>query len=199
MELLLSPVEESRFGFSCARADGVTANDLERIEAFCRSNRVRMLTARCDVADIATAQALEASVARLMASFVDDFSQDRADPRWPREQVDASYIEWAQTSCTGAADHVNAAELDRHIVGFATLRKNSPKESEGVLFGVHPNAQGKGVYRGFMIAGMEWCRDNDMSRMVVSTQVDNDTVQRAWSRLGFLHFKSFYTFHRRFD
>ena len=139
-------------------------------------------------------EAAVADVAR--ASFVDYFSHYHADPRLPRDQVDASYIEWAQTSCTGAADHVNVAELDGRIVGFATLRKNTPEEGEGVLFGVHPDAQGKGVYRGFMIAGMEWCRDSAMSRMIVSTQVNNYTVQRAWSRLGFLHFKSFYTFHR---
>ena len=34
--------------------------------------------------------------------------------------------------------------------------------------------------------------------MIVSTQINNYTVQRAWVRLGFLHYRSFYTLHKWF-
>jgi GNAT superfamily N-acetyltransferase len=84
-------------------------------------------------------------------------------------------------------------------VGFATLRLNNPEEGEGVLFGVGPLAQGQGIYRSFMIHGMEWCLQQGMTRMVVSTQITNIAVQKVWTRLGFEPSHAYYTFHKWFD
>jgi hypothetical protein len=44
----------------------------------------------------------------------------------------------------------------------------------------------------------QWCRDNGMKRMVISTQIDNLKVQRTWSNRGFSLYKSYYTLHRWF-
>ena len=79
------------------------------------------------------------------------------------------------------------------------MRLNSPEEGEGVLFGVAPAAQGRGIYRSFMVRGMEWCLAQGTSRMVVSTQITNIAVQKVWTRLGFEPHKSYLTFHRWFD
>ena len=84
-------------------------------------------------------------------------------------------------------------------VGFATLRLNNSDEGEGVLFGVAPKAQGRGIYRSFMVKGMEWCMKKNATHMVVSTQITNTAVQKVWSRVGFEPNNAYYTFHKWFD
>lgn len=134
-------------------------------------------------------------------SFREYFGHYHADGRLPRRQCDEVYTSWAVRSCTSrdVADEVLVAELDANIVGFATLRLNSPEEGEGVLFGVDPSAQGRGVYRSFMVHGMKWCVSKGATRMVVSTQISNVAVQKVWARLGFEANQAYYTFHKWFD
>lgn len=66
----LSALDLDRFGIVTARAPLVTAADVEPALAFCRSNRVRLLIARCRTEDLAAAQRLEAEGARLMDTLV---------------------------------------------------------------------------------------------------------------------------------
>lgn len=124
-----------------------------------------------------------------------------ADERLDPAKCDEVYTDWAYRSCVDrdVADHVLLAELDGVIVGFATLQINSPEEGEGVLFAVHPSAQRRGIYRSFTVNAMNWCADQGAQRMVVSTQVNNVAVQKAWARLGFEPQRSYYTFHKWFD
>jgi RimJ/RimL family protein N-acetyltransferase len=134
------------------------------------------------------------------AAFADYFSHYHADPRFDRGKVDDAFVDWAQRSCAdkGVADEVFVADDGGTLGGFATLRFNDATEGEGVLFGVHPAYQGMGIYRDFMTTGMQWCLEHGRRRMIVSTQINNYTVQRAWVRLGFLHYRSFYTLHKWF-
>jgi GNAT superfamily N-acetyltransferase len=124
-----------------------------------------------------------------------------ADPRLDPVSADEVYVSWAYRSCLSrdVAGEVLIAEDGASRLGFATLRRNSEEEGEGVLFGVAPAAQGRGIYRSFMIRGMEWCVAQGVSRMVVSTQITNIAVQKVWTRLGFEPHKSYLTFHRWFD
>jgi GNAT superfamily N-acetyltransferase len=124
-----------------------------------------------------------------------------ADKRLDRAKCDEVYISWALRSCVSrdVADEVLVADLDGSVAGFATLRLNSPEEGEGVLFGVARSAQRRGIYRSFMIGGMEWCRSMGATRMVVSTQITNIAVQKVWTRLGFEPSHAYYTFHKWFD
>lgn len=46
---------------------------------------------------------------------------------------------------------------------------------------------------------MQWCLDNSMKEMVVSTQITNLAVQKVWVRLGFEPYRFYYTFHKWFD
>jgi GNAT superfamily N-acetyltransferase len=123
-----------------------------------------------------------------------------ADPRLDRRQCDEAYVDWAHQSCLSkeVADAVLVADLDGAIAGFATLRCNSEAEGEGVLFGVAPEAQGRGIYRSLMVNAMKWCQAQGRQRMVVSTQITNIAVQKVWSRLGFEPSVSYYTFHKWF-
>jgi len=85
--------------------------------------------------------------------------------------------------------------LDEKLAAFATMRSNSPEEGEGVLFGVAPWAQGRGIYADLIRAGIEWCRARGQARMIVSTQITNLAVQKVWVRQGFEPSASYFTFH----
>jgi GNAT superfamily N-acetyltransferase len=84
------------------------------------------------------------------------------------------------------------------VAGFITLRQNSPSEGEGVLNAVHPSFAGAGIYGQLITRSKQWCRDNGMKRMIISTQINNLKVQRAWTDRGFHLYKSYYTLHRWF-
>lgn len=124
-----------------------------------------------------------------------------ADDRLDRKKCDEGYVSWALRSCISRdiGDEVLVADSGGSIVGFATLRLNSPEEGEGVLFGVVPLAQEHGIYRSFMIHGMNWCLSKGATHMVVSTQIANVNVQKVWMRIGFEIRYAYYTFHKWFD
>jgi GNAT superfamily N-acetyltransferase len=134
-------------------------------------------------------------------AFTGYFGHYHADKRLDPALSDAGYVEWAVRSSTvrGVADDVLVADDAGAIVGFATMRINSPTQGEGVLFGVAPEAQGRGIYRGFIIHAMHWCADRALKEIVVSTQITNIAVQKVWVRLGFEPSHSFYTLHHWFD
>jgi GNAT superfamily N-acetyltransferase len=143
----------------------------------------------------------EAGVRRVASqAFAGYLGHYHADPRLDRRQCDEAYVDWAHRSCASreVADEVLVGESDGQIMAFATLRLNSAEEGEGVLFGVAPQAQGRGVYRSLMLAGMRWCHTNGRARMVVSTQVTNFAVQKVWARLGFEPSNACHTFHKWF-
>jgi len=135
------------------------------------------------------------------AAFHGYYGHYHADPKLDPKLCDEGYISWAVRSCLSreVATEVLVAELDNRIVGFATLRLNSSEEGEGVLFGVAPEAQGVGIYRSFMVSGMQWCKQQGVKRMVVSTQVTNVAVQKVWCRVGFEPAHSYHTFHKWFS
>ena len=124
-----------------------------------------------------------------------------ADPRLDTAKSDEAYRSWAMRSVTtpGVADAVLVADEGERLLGFATLRLNTPAEGEGVLFAVAPEAQGRGIYRQFMMQAMSWVADQGAASMVVSTQLTNLAVQKVWVRLGFEPSRSYYTFHKWFD
>lgn len=134
-------------------------------------------------------------------SFRGYFGHYHADERLDPVKCDEAYVDWAVRSCVSreVADEVLVADLEGTIAGFATLRMNSEEEGEGVLFGVAPFAQGRGIYRSFMVHGMEWCLSQGARRMVVSTQIINIAVQKVWARVGFEASHAYYTFHKWFD
>jgi len=54
-----SPEDEKQFGVRTARATDVTEKYLPEVLNFCRENKIELLIARCNTADIRSAQALE--------------------------------------------------------------------------------------------------------------------------------------------
>jgi GNAT superfamily N-acetyltransferase len=124
-----------------------------------------------------------------------------ADIRLDRNKCDAVYSDWAYRSCVSpdVADAVLVAETDGKVIGFGTIRINSPVEGEGMLFGVTPLFQGKCIYRSIMMGCLNWCAERGLVRMIISTQITNLASQKVWIRLGFEPIRSYYTFHKWFS
>lgn len=137
-----------------------------------------------------------AAVAR--AGFQGYMGHYHADPRLDDAAADAAYVEWAENSTVriSADAPVLLANSHDQTVGFLTLRSNSSQEAEVVLNAVHPALQRRGVYRALLINAIYWAKDVGAKRIIISTQINNYAVQRAWSRLGFTHYRSLYTFHK---
>lgn len=157
-------------------------------------------TGTAEIRDILSGEEKEVrKVAR--DSFKGYFGHYHADSRLDRQACDEAYTSWAENSCVSKeyADSVLAATSEGRLAGFATLRMNNEEEAEGVLFGVAPFAQGAGIYRSFIIRGLEWAKGKHATRMVVSTQVTNLAVQKVWVRVGYEPSHSYYTFHKWFD
>jgi GNAT superfamily N-acetyltransferase len=139
-----------------------------------------------------------AEIARLC--FSDYSSHYHADVRLDHVKVSEAYTDWARRCCTDSevASCVFLPIVREAIAGFIALRQNSPIEGEGVLNAVHPNFAGAGIYGQLITRSKQWCHDNGMKRMLISTQLDNLKVQRTWSNRGFHLYKSYYTLHRWF-
>jgi len=134
-------------------------------------------------------------------SFQGYFGHYHADNRLRKQDCDDTYTDWAYRSCVERSeDNEVFIAVDNNLVaGFATMRLNNAEEGEGVLFGVDPEFQGKGIYRSFIIKGLDWCKQKGCSSMVVSTQINNIAVQKVWVRIGFEPLYAYYTFHKWFD
>lgn len=134
------------------------------------------------------------------AAFKGYFGHYHADRRLDSSKCDEGYSSWAERSCTtdDVAYEVLVAEDAGKVVGFATLRLNSPQEVEGLLFAVAPESQGRGICRSFMIQSLQWCWAQGARRMVISTQVTNVSMQKVWCRTGFEPSHSLHTFHKWF-
>lgn len=146
---------------------------------------------------LARQEEVQPLVAIAQESFRGYSGHYHADPRLDRAACDATYTSWVERSVLdrSVADAVYTCVLDDKLAAFATMRTNSPEEGEGVLFGVAPWAQGRGIYAELIQAGIEWCRGRGLARMVVSTQVTNLAVQKVWVRHGFEPTGSYYTMH----
>ena len=158
---------------------------------------VKPLTLEIREATVEDAAAV-AETARLC--FSDYSGHYHADARLDRIKVSEAYIDWARRCCADreVASCVFLPIVDKTIAGFIALRQNSPAEGEAVLNAVHPSFAGTGIYGQLINRGKQWCCDNGMKRMVISTQIDNLKVQRTWSNRGFHLYKSCYTLHRWF-
>jgi RimJ/RimL family protein N-acetyltransferase len=133
-------------------------------------------------------------------SFKGYFGHYHADPRLNPQTSTEAYISWAERSCYDpeVANCVLVAEVEKQLVGFLTVRLITPHQGELVLGGVLPQAQGHGVYKSYIIKGMEWCKEQGADEVITSTQIINIAVQKVWARLGFEIREAYYTFHKWF-
>jgi hypothetical protein len=131
------------------------------------------------------------------SSFRGYLGHYHADPHLTQADCDDVYSSWARSSCFEGplADSVILIKKDTEIAAFATLKKIGNSDFEGVLFGVAPRHQGKGMHLNLLRLSENWGIKNNLQRFVSSTQINNVRVQRNWCYSGMQPFESFYTFH----
>ena len=130
-------------------------------------------------------------------SFKGYFGHYHADPYLRQEDCDDVYSSWAKNSCKreALADGAVLIKKGSEIAAFATLKKINIVDFEGVLFGVAPLHQGKGMHLNLMKLSVNWGQRHNLRRLLTSTQINNVTVQKNWCRIGMEPLNSFYTFH----
>lgn len=69
-DIYISDIDRERFGFKTARVVGVTVDNLTSILNFCGQEKVELLIARCNMADLHAAQAMEKEGFLLMDTLV---------------------------------------------------------------------------------------------------------------------------------
>lgn len=107
------------------------------------------------------------------------------------------YIEWSKTFTVKSLDRISwYFKINDDIIGFATCLFNSKEKTcEGVLYGVLPDYSGQGIYSDIIRFTQSYFKNLGYMKMDVSTQIQNFTVQRVWSREGFVISRAYDTFH----
>lgn len=135
----------------------------------------------------------------LVASTFDGYvSHYHANPRLDPQAILAGYAEWA-TGYIGADSPGKitwVARREGRIVAFACCSHDSDDDAcEGVLYGVHPDHSGGGLYGDLIRHTQNQFRDRGFKTMKVSTQIWNLAVQKVWAREGFTLNLAYDTFH----
>jgi GNAT superfamily N-acetyltransferase len=201
VQLLIARVPTS----AAALAQQLERHGAELADTLLYYTRARLHTGEAALPDgyrwrLATAADADAVAALAALTFAGYAGHYHADARLDRASADLVYVDWAANSCRNGAvaDAVLLIEHAGQPVAFATLKDRGAPLFEGVLFGVHPGHQGRGLYQALMLQAQHWGGDAGFGAMTVSTQVVNLAVQKVWCRLGFEPSSSYYTFHQWF-
>lgn len=130
--------------------------------------------------------------------FKDYTSHYASNSMLDKAKTAEGYIEWAKsyTTTTNPNRISWLVKNGNDIIGFATCSFNQEKkECEGVLYGVMPEASGKGVYTDIIRFTQSYFKDLGYKTMWVSTQIQNYSVQKAWIKENFQLKKAFDTYH----
>lgn len=133
-------------------------------------------------------------------AFKNYFGHYHADPKLRSGDSDLVYSSWARASCLSqqVADAVLLIFKDDQVIAFLTLKKLDSRSAEIILNGVHPQYQALGLYTALIRLAKNWCSENGISQLLVSTQITNTAPQKVWCRHGFEPRNSIYTFHKWF-
>lgn len=130
--------------------------------------------------------------------FKDYTSHYASNPMLDKAKTSEGYIEWAKSYVTTSNPNRISwlVKNGSEIIGFATCSFNQEKnECEGVLYGVMPEASGKGVYTDIIRFTQSYFKNLGFKTMWVSTQIQNYSVQKAWIKENFQLKKAFDTYH----
>lgn len=138
-------------------------------------------------------------LSNLVNLIFDNYSSHYAsNPYFDAEQIRAGYLEWAESYVTkldeGKISWI-ARDGDQDLA-FATCSFDIKENiCEGVLYGVHPDFGGRGIYRDLIKFTKNYFSEEKISKMIVSTQIQNFVVQKVWASEGFEMYKAYDTYH----
>ncbi len=108
----------------------------------------------------------------------------------------AGYQEWALRSLSDDPGNVLVMTDQDQPIGMATLEPGADGQHlEILLAGLVPSAQGKRLYGSLLDACEQVAAARGASGLMISTQVHNVRVQRAWVRQGLRPFAAIETVH----
>lgn len=117
-----------------------------------------------------------------------------ANPALDPELALAGYLEWAVGAFRSNPGNVVILREGAEPVGVATLTQDGD-DLEIELAGLTGAAQGRGLYGPLLAAVGQVAVDRGLGRVIISTQVHNVRVQRAWVRAGMKPFAAVTTVH----
>lgn len=117
-----------------------------------------------------------------------------ANPLLDRAAVLDGYEDWASRTLTAEPANVLVLVRDGDPIGVATLAV-AGDHVEILLAGLVSGAQGQGWYATLLEGCEARARSLRLPALVISTQVHNIRVQRAWARFGFRPFAAIETLH----
>lgn len=117
-----------------------------------------------------------------------------ANPALDPELALAGYLEWAVSAFRADPGNVVILREGAEPVGVATLSQDGD-DLEIELAGLTGAAQGRGLYGPLLAAVGQVAVERGLGRVIISTQVHNVRVQRAWVRAGMKPFAAVTTVH----
>jgi hypothetical protein len=144
-----------------------------------------------------SADEVAAAVDKVVAdSFAGYANHYVANPLLDPVSALAGYRDWARRSLVSGHDTLVLRAAGTPI-GVATCAANrdGPSHLEVLLAGLVGSAQGRGRYGTLIVGCAAEARRRGLSRLIISTQVHNVRVQRAWARLGLRPFACVETVH----
>jgi 3-hydroxybutyryl-CoA dehydratase len=117
------------------------------------------------------------------------------NPILPGSEILDGFVEWGLSYLQEDEDYICWVLYDgERPVAFANCKRYDDC-LEGVLFGVSSEYSGRGIYGDLMTFTQRDAIRRDCTRMIVSTQIQNLAVQKAWVRRGFRLYESWNTVH----
>lgn len=165
---------------------------------FCSLNTVEVQPLRnslnFDIITPATADMLNGLVEDIFANYKNHYF---SNPFFKKELILKGYQEWAGTFLH-EVDNTKFSWLvkfEDELIGFAMCSIDSENTCEGVLYGVKSKFSGRGVYSDIVRFTQKYFKDMGIKKMVVSTQIQNYSVQKVWVKEGFNLKNAFDTYH----
>lgn len=119
-----------------------------------------------------------------------------SNPYLEPAKINAGYVEWAVSYIDKENKISWLVEKEDKIVGFATCSfDDKGSDCRFVLFGVLPDYAGQGIYSDMIRSAQEYFKEKGYVNAWASTQVQNYTSQKVWSREGFFVNHSYETYH----
>jgi hypothetical protein len=117
-----------------------------------------------------------------------------SNPLLDKSLILDGYTEWALSHIDNKDKFCFIVKDDDETIAFAACSIHD-SVGEGVLFGVSNKYSGRGIYTDLIRTSSSYFLNNSLKKMIVSTQIQNLTVQKVWSKEGFLIDSGYITIH----
>jgi len=134
-------------------------------------------------------------------TFAGYYGRWHSDPNLPRDKVDLIYSAWVESALCDPNGYVEVAELWDCIVGcsiWTSAEFGEYRVERSSLAMVGPEAQGRGIYRGFLQNGMARFGTSCLG-LLGSTHIANVGVQNALADNGWRPTSTRYALHGWFS